>query len=174
MRGCPHAQAGDPQASRGREAPNLLRPEKVGVGTIATFSQGRPCVRLRPDADPSGRFCPGFLSFPAIGARPERVDGDQAAEVFVVGGGRHGPRAVGRVSGTSSLSLMSAAIFVALWASTPQPHHVRAPSMPSIRARFQPQEGLRCEMRPSDPVRHLTSSQSVWNTGACGARRGPS
>ena len=39
----------------------------------------------------------------------------------------------------------------------PQPHHVRAPSMPSSLVRSQPHECLRCEMRPSDPVRHLMS-----------------
>ena len=54
-------------------------------------------------------------------------------------------------------SSISTAILVALWAKTPQPHHVRAPSMPSILVRSQPQECLRYEIRPSDPVRHLTS-----------------
>ena len=105
-----------------------------------------------------GCFRLGFLPFPAFGRDRRERNGDQAAEVFVVGVGRHGPRAVGQgVFRVSPRSSMSAATFVALLASTPHPHHVRAPSMPSMWVRFQPQECFRWAMRPSEPVRHLTS-----------------
>ncbi len=40
---------------------------------------------------------------------------------------------------------------------TPSAPRPRPPSMPSILVRSHPQECLRYEMRPSDPVRHLTS-----------------
>ena len=47
------------------------------------------------------------------------------------------------------------------------------PSMPSIRVRFHPQECLRCEMRPSDPVRHLTSFMNPFETGPLALAGGP-
>jgi hypothetical protein len=51
----------------------------------------------------------------------------------------------------------SAEILMELWASTPQPHHMAAPSIPSKRLRRQPKSRFRQEIRASEPVRHFTS-----------------
>ena len=44
-----------------------------------------------------------------------------------------------------------------LLAKMPQPHQVVVPAMPSIKLRSQPNERFSEAMRPSQPVRHLTS-----------------
>jgi hypothetical protein len=50
---------------------------------------------------------------------------------------------------------MSLLTLTELWANTPQPHQVSAPSRPSMRVRRQPKSRFRQEMRASDPMRPL-------------------
>ena len=111
-------------------------------------------------------FDPAFRPFPeSEGRRQERDGRDQAGTACGSGGERPGGPSVvlarcwGEEAGAllCSRSSISTEILVALCASTPQPHHVLAPSMPSSMVRSQPHECLRWEIRPSDPVRHLTS-----------------
>jgi len=51
-----------------------------------------------------------------------------------------------------------------LWAKTPCPVQIRAPSVPSRRVRSQPYPRLRLLIRPSLPVRHFTV---LRNAGRC-------
>lgn len=48
-----------------------------------------------------------------------------------------------------------AAILTRLWAMTPCPTQILAPSVPSMRLRSSPYPCLRVLIRPSQPVRHL-------------------
>ena len=50
---------------------------------------------------------------------------------------------------------------------TPQPHQMQAPSRPRSRARSQPCWHFSAEMRPSAPVRHLTSSTKPDSASSC-------
>jgi len=118
----------------------------------------RPFVRSDRQGPPRGpvpaspvTFDPMFRMFPVPVRDGRGSKRDQAGILSGSGGGR--PDAllvvVDRFSAGAatvlffSCSSVSTAILVALWARTPQPHHVRAPSMPSSKVRSQPHECLR-------------------------------
>jgi len=74
----------------------------------------------------------------------------------VVGGRRSGVVLGFAVSGPWGFQAVRAAILTRLWARTPWPVQILAPSVPSIRVRSHPNPRLRVLIRPSDPVRHFT------------------
>jgi hypothetical protein len=121
---------------------------------------------------PSSRSAPVPRPFPGFGGDDGRGRGRVQPARCVEGGGerRGGPVALdrrawrfGSVLPRFMLSIR-VAILVALWASTLHPHHVRAPSS---TVRSQPEHRLRCEIRPSDPVWHLTSLPKCREDSSC-------
>src|SRR3954447_17623754 len=61
-----------------------------------------------------------------------------------------------------------ALILIRLWARTPCPAQILAPSLPSMRVRSHPYPRLRVLILPSHPVRHL---MVLRNAGRCSSAR---
>jgi hypothetical protein len=66
----------------------------------------------------------------------------------------------GRHAALCCLAFSSPLTLTRLWANTPRPHQIWAPSMPAIRVRAQPKRCLSWLMRPWQPVRHFTSRRN--------------
>jgi len=82
--------------------------------------------------------------------------------------GRVRARSVACSASARAGQLARALILTRLWAKTPCPHQTAAPSRPSSRVRSQSYPCLRQLIRPSQPVRHLTS---LRNPRACSTTR---